>query len=43
VVVCVSHGPARRVLLGLLGRRRVDEATVAVGPVLIQVQTLGLE
>ena len=44
VVVGVPHGPAGGVLLGLLGRRGVDEATVALGPLLEGVITLtGLE
>ncbi len=38
MVVGVAHGPAGGVLLGLLAVDRVDEATVAVGPVLVQVQ-----
>ena len=40
VVVGVAHGPAGGVLLGLLARGRVDEAHVAVGPVLEGVQLL---
>ena len=42
VVVGVAHGPARRVLLRLLRRRRVDEAAVAVRPLLEGVEALAL-
>ena len=42
VVVGVAHGPARRVLLRLLRRRRVDEAAVTVGPLLEGVEPIAL-
>ena len=43
VVVGVAHGPARGVLLGLLRRGGVDEAAVAVGPLLVLVVALALQ
>ena len=43
VVVGVAHRPPGRVLLRLLRRRRVDEAAVAVGPLLEGVEALALQ
>lgn len=42
VVVGVAHRPSRSVLLGLLRGRGVDEAAVALGPLLVEVETLGM-